>query len=139
VAPLLVAVDDHLGVGAGAEGVAERFEARAQLGEVVDLAVEHRDDLAVLARHRLVAAREGDDRKAAGPEGRLAVAVEALRVGAAHRHRGGEGRHFAGLDPAAADVDHAADAAHRSYFPAPIACSRAGAFDSPALYSSRTT
>ena len=35
--------------------MAARLELGAQLVEVVDLAVEHQDDLAVLAEHRLVA------------------------------------------------------------------------------------
>ena len=43
-AALLVEVDDHLGVGVRREAVAARLELRAQLAEVVDLAVE--DDAA---------------------------------------------------------------------------------------------
>ena len=41
VSALLVQVHDHLGVGVRREAMPARFELGAQLGEVVDLAVEH--------------------------------------------------------------------------------------------------
>ena len=40
VAPLLIAVNEGLGVGAGSEPVALALEVGAQFAEVVDLAVE---------------------------------------------------------------------------------------------------
>ena len=52
--PLLERVDDHLGVGVvGAEAMAGRLELGAELGVVVDLAVEDEPHRAVLVRHRL--------------------------------------------------------------------------------------
>ncbi len=45
----------------GAEPMAARFELGAQLGEVVDLAVEDDPDRAVLVGHRLIAGGEIDD------------------------------------------------------------------------------
>ena len=82
-AVLLVEVDEHLGVGVRAEGVAGALELVAQLGVVVDLAVLDDDDAAVLVRDRLVAAGEVDDREAPRAERDLAVDVLAAAVGAA--------------------------------------------------------
>ena len=84
VAPLLIAVHEHLGVRAAVEGVALRLEFRAQGLEVVDLAVEHDDDVAVLALHRL-RARLGqiEDGKAAEAERHVAVKIRAAHVRAA--------------------------------------------------------
>jgi len=61
VAPLLVGVDDRLGVGRGGEPVAVGLELLAQLPEVVDLAVEDDPDAPVLVGDRLIAAGEVDD------------------------------------------------------------------------------
>ena len=91
LAPLLVGVDEDLGVGARAEAVAERLELRGQLGVVEDLAVLHRPQPAVLVGDRLVAAREVDDREAGvdHPEAAVAVQPHAVRaaVGQLARHR----------------------------------------------------
>ena len=70
---LLVSMDRHLGVAVRREPVSSGLELAAQLAEVVDLAVAHGDDLAVLARDRLVTARNVDDRKATHPEQQVAV------------------------------------------------------------------
>ena len=61
--PLLVGVDDRLGVGARAQRVPGALERVVQLGVVVDLAVLDDGARAVLVRDRLVAAREVDDRE----------------------------------------------------------------------------
>ena len=91
-APLLVRVDDHLGVGVvGAEAMAaEPLELRPQLGVVVDLAVEDELDRPVLVRHRLVGAvREVDDREPARAEADAPVGGDpgARAVGAAMGER----------------------------------------------------
>jgi hypothetical protein len=83
VAPLLVAVDDHLAVGAGGEAVAPGLEVGPQLAKVVDLAVEHGVQRAVLVAHRLAPARQIDDRQPPHPEQRLAVAIDPFVVGPA--------------------------------------------------------
>ena len=57
--PLLVGVDDRLGVGVRAEPVPGALELAAQLGVVVDLAVLDDGARAVLVRDRLVAAARG--------------------------------------------------------------------------------
>ncbi len=88
VAPLLVAVDEHLGVGARAERVARRLELAHQLAVVVDLAVLDDDDRAVLVRDRLVAAVEVDDREPPCGDSDSLADVHALRVGAAVIERG---------------------------------------------------
>jgi hypothetical protein len=77
-APLLVAVDDHLGVGVvGLEDVAAGEQLLAQRQVVVDLAVEDDLDAAVLVRHRLVRRRrEVDDREPPEREPDLATGCD---------------------------------------------------------------
>ena len=65
VAILLVEVDDDLAVRMmGTEAVALCLELSAQLDMVVDLAVEHGDNLFVLGKDRLFAGLDVDDGKA---------------------------------------------------------------------------
>ncbi len=64
-APFLVRVEDDFRIGAGAEAVAAARQFRPQVQEVVDLAVEHDGQGAVLVEHGLVAAGEVDDGQAA--------------------------------------------------------------------------
>ena len=76
VAPLLVQVNDDLRVRAGSEAVPPRLQVPAQLGEVVDLAVDHRPDGAVLVGHGLVpAGRQVDDGQAPVPQHHRPVVV----------------------------------------------------------------
>ncbi len=84
VAPLLVRAEDHLGVGLRAEAVPARLELAAQLAVVVDLAVVHEPQRAVVARerlHRRVA--QVDDREPAEAERDALVVERAVAVGAA--------------------------------------------------------
>ena len=68
--PLAQRREHDLGVAAAAKAVAAPFELRSDLGEVVDLAVEHHDELAVVREHRLVAqSRQVEDRKPRVAEG----------------------------------------------------------------------
>src|SRR5690242_7821423 len=67
-AVLFVEVRDRLAVGPGAELVTGGLQTVPQLGEVVDLAVQHQPDRAVLVRERLMAALDVDDREAPEPE-----------------------------------------------------------------------
>ena len=84
-AVLLVEVDDDLGVAVRARsGGPRRSSSRAQLAEVVDLAVEDDDDRAVLVEDRLVAGLEVDDAQALDAEADAAVAG----AGRASRGRG---------------------------------------------------
>ena len=68
--PLLVAVQQDLGIRAGGEGVPGGLQLFAQGLEVVDFAVEHDDEAAVLVIHRLAAALQVDDGQAALPPAR---------------------------------------------------------------------
>jgi len=58
LAPFLIGVNEHFGVGMGAEAVAATFERGAQMREIVDFAVEDDAHRAVFVEHRLVAAGE---------------------------------------------------------------------------------
>lgn len=60
-AVLFVEMDKHLGVAAGSEPVSCRLKPRAQIGEVVNLAVKYRPDRAVLIRHWLIGMRRRVD------------------------------------------------------------------------------
>ncbi len=98
VAPLLVRVHDGFGVGPGAVPVAVRLELRAEVGVVVDLAVE--DDLhrAVLVAERLRAGGKIDDAEPPVSERGMAVGPgagairSAVREDVAHRGQPGEVR-----------------------------------------------
>jgi hypothetical protein len=68
--PLREGVEHHLGVARGVKGVSRRFQLRAQLAKVVDLAVVDDLQLAVVHRHRLAAVREVDDAEPAESERR---------------------------------------------------------------------
>ena len=80
---LLVAVDERLAVRAGREAVAGLLQALSEVQVVVDLAVCHQRDLAVLGEQRLVAAGHVDDRQAGADERRRAEALDRLAVGPA--------------------------------------------------------
>src|SRR3954471_5370694 len=70
LAPLLVPVDQDLGVAVALEDVALGNQLALEIEEVVDLAVEDDPDAPVLVGHRLRAGgREIDDRQAPVPKG----------------------------------------------------------------------
>ena len=88
-APLLVGVDDDLGVAVRAEGVAGGLELGAQLAVVVDLAVVDEPDGLVLVGDGLVAALAVDDAQAAVAEADGRRLEGAGVVGAAVHDGGG--------------------------------------------------
>ena len=79
--PLLVRMREDLSVRRGLEAMAERAELVLQLDVVVDLAVLHHPVAPALARERLVAALEVDDRKPGVRHPIPAVEIEADPVG----------------------------------------------------------
>ena len=84
LAPLFVAVQEALGVGAAVELIALGLELGAKLLEVVDLAVEDDDDAAVLVGHGLSASLgQVEDRQAAEAQGNAAVDKLTAHVGTA--------------------------------------------------------
>ncbi len=85
--PLLVAMDDDLGVRACAEDVAERFELASQFRKVVDLAVEDDPHRFLRVRHWLMAAGEVDDRESSESQADRSREVIALVVGSAMCNR----------------------------------------------------
>ena len=77
-------MEQALGIGTAVELVALALELGAELAEVVDLAVEHDDDAAVLVGHGLGAGLgEVEDRQAAEAEGDAAVDELSSHVGPA--------------------------------------------------------
>jgi hypothetical protein len=74
-------VDEALAVSRAAQPVPPPREVLAQLAEVVDLAVEDRHNLAVLAVNGLVTGGHIDDREAPHAERRMLVVVEPRAVG----------------------------------------------------------
>ena len=92
VAPLLVGVDDALGVRLRAIDVAEAFELAPEVAVVVNLAVEADPDRLVFVGERLLAGGEIHDAQTAMAEGRLLVDEKpgsvrtAMHEDVAHRH-----------------------------------------------------
>ena len=109
--PLLVAVHEHFGVAARAEAVAGALELVHQLAVVVDLAVLHDDDGAVLVRDRLIAAGEVDDREPPRRDSDRPVDMRPLGVGAPVVERGGHPAEPFRVDGSASGRDPA-DPAH---------------------------
>ena len=83
IAPLLVGVDDRLGVGARAIAMPGALELAPQIGVVVDLAVEDDADGFVLVGQRLAAAGEVDDAESPVAERGHRVGEQAGAVGPA--------------------------------------------------------
>ena len=111
--PLLVRVNQDLGVAVRAERVARTLQLGHELLVVVDLAVLHDDDGAVLVRDRLVAAGEIDDREPPCREPDGAVDERAAGIRAAMHERSTHRREPAGIGGSArggdsADPTHAA-------------------------------
>ena len=82
-APGFPCMDDDFGVGMGAEGMAQRLQFGHQFLEVVDFAVEHHDDRAVLVEQRLLAGGQVDDGQAPVPQPQPGLQMQAAFVGAA--------------------------------------------------------
>ena len=87
-AVFLIAVDDDLGVAVGLEDMALGLQFGTQIHEVVNFAVEHADNGAVLVVHRLLARGQVNDAQAAEAQrnGRarvIAADVVAFHIGTA--------------------------------------------------------
>src|SRR5687767_4593735 len=93
VAPLLVGVNDRFGVGPGPVGVPGGLQLFPDCLVVVDLAVEHDPDRAVLVRERLMPGGEIDDAQPSMAERGTMVGVEPRVIRSAMRehvpHRSG--------------------------------------------------
>ena len=71
-------MDDHFGVGVGIEAMAGLFEFLAQLGEIVNFAVEHHPDGFVFIVDGLVAAGQVDDAEPAHAQADVVLHIECL-------------------------------------------------------------
>ena len=81
LAPLGIRLEQHLGVGVvRPEGAPRLLQFRAQLGEVVDLAVEHDAGRPVGVPHRLRSARKVEDAQTAVPEENAVTGTEPLGI-----------------------------------------------------------
>ena len=93
LAPLLVAVDEHLGIGLRDERVSRRDQLLAQLAMVIDLPVLDDPDRRVFVVHRLMTAGEVDDRKPAHAEGDAVELLDTRIVRPSMDHRVAHSRH----------------------------------------------
>ena len=119
VAPLFVRVHDHFCVRMRAEPVSVRDQLCTQLGEVVNLAVEHDADRPVLVRQRLIAGRQIDDAQTAVPEPDAGADVEAVRIGTAMRDDVSHRDQALAIDRLRRrEIERASDAAHVRRLPA---------------------
>ena len=109
--PLLVCVHEHLGVALRAEPVAGACKLARELAVVVDLAVLHDHDGAVLVHDRLVSLRNVDDREPACREADRPVDERAVGVRPAVNERRAHRSEPGGID-GAADRRDSADPAH---------------------------
>ena len=109
LAELLVGVNDRLGIGARPKTVAARREIAREVGEVVDLAVEHDHARLVLVVNGLLPAGQVDDAQPPMPEADAPFEEEALVVrppvgeGSGHPHQHRAIHRFTGIqirDPA---------------------------------------
>ena len=113
-AGLLVAMDEHLRVGVGAEAVALRQQWLAQAEVVVQLAVVREPDRAVLVAERLPALfREVDDGEPAVRQRAGAFAPPPGVVWPPMCHRCGHALHGLGRRTGAVERDDADDPTHR--------------------------
>ena len=85
-APLPPRRQNHLGIAAGSKAVTAIFEFGAQLPEIIDFAVEADRHRFVVARHRLRAAFDVDDRQPQMPESDARRGPFARSVGTAMAH-----------------------------------------------------
>ena len=86
-------MDEDFGIAVGSKTIAFAFELPAKILEVVDRAVEHHANRAVIGQHRLTAVvAEIDDREAAVPEHSSSASGERPR----HRGRGVRARRSCG-------------------------------------------
>ena len=83
LAPLLIAVEQHLGVAAGGKGVPGGQKLLPQFLEVVHLAVKDHHQGAVLVEHGLLAALQVNDGQTAVAQGDLPIHKAAFAVGTA--------------------------------------------------------
>ena len=121
--PAFPRMHDGLGVRVIAgEHVAQRFQLRAQFSEIVNLAVEHDGDRAVLVEHRLMPARDVDHRKAAMAEPDMRLDMKPVPIRAAMRQCGGHAPQQRRVNRGTAGrVENAGQAAHRNTPQAPRA------------------
>ena len=114
-AELFVEMHDGFRVGPAAEGVTAPLQIVAQFFEVVDLAIAHGPDRAVLVAQGLAPPRRVDDAQAAHPQGRAAAGVETLVVRAAVDHHAAHRSDLPRIDGAVVEAHNSGDAAHLVY------------------------
>jgi len=116
--PGVPGLEDDLGVAGREEAVALGLEFGAQLGIVVDAAVERDREAEFAVAHRLRGLlREVDDLQPSVAEAGAVADQHATAVGAAGDHHPHHGRDGFGRGFAAIEAEIAADAAHGSMFP----------------------
>ena len=117
-APSLPRVNDHFGIAAGAEHMAQRLQFGNQFLVVVDLAVVDDRDAAVFVVQRLLAGRQIDDRQPPVAEAHPRLQMQSAFVGAAVELRLVHPIEEATVDfPPALAVENTCYSAHRIVFP----------------------
>src|SRR5207249_2520177 len=76
--PGTIGFDKHLGIRIGAKSMATRNEFFSELNVVIDLSIKDQGEALILARHRLRAATDVDDRKPPVAEADLIPLVRRL-------------------------------------------------------------
>src|SRR5262249_1140205 len=109
---LLIQMHNNFGIAVGVEAVATGLEFAAQLGEIVDLAVENDPDRLVFVVDGLLATGEVDDAEAAHAEAYGATNVDALVSGVAVNDRLAHALDGLGRDDVSRTFDHFCYLAH---------------------------
>ncbi len=113
-------MNDHLGIGVGAETMSQFLQLGAQFDVIKDLAIEDYPDSAVFVRKRLLAAGKIDDRKPGMSEYRLLIDINAELIGAAMPDRGDHpSDQFTIRLGVTFDLEISGDAAHTTALRAP--------------------
>jgi hypothetical protein len=113
--PCVPGLEDDLGVAVRKKMITERLQFRAQLGVVVDAAVEDDGQSELRIMHGLVGGiGQIDDLQAPMSEGQLAACEQAVAVRAARRHGVAHGRDQGDVRSAAVKGDFACDTLHDS-------------------------
>ena len=119
LAPLLVAVQQHLGVRVvGGKHVPRLCQFPPQLHKIIDLAVEHNGQGLILVEHGLGAARKVDDREPPVPQGHAVGVIFARAVRPPVGNGGGHG--LQDLLFIASVAGKACNSTHMLSFPFPV-------------------
>ena len=109
---VLVEMDDHFRIGGGRKHMAALLQLAAEVAKVVDLAVKHNPNRAVLIVDRLASGLEINDAQAAHAQADTGAYIESLIVWATMDHGRAHRTHFLRGDRPTIETHDPSNAAH---------------------------